>query len=177
MIAQRRRLLGMGGGLITALSLRSLPADADGVIDIVMRGKADGSHVWFDPVGIRIDVGRTVRWTNLDPGNSHTSTAYHPDNFDHPLRIPAGATPWDSGYLLPNEQFLVTLSVPGVYDFFCVPHEHAGMVGRLVAGSPAAHLMVGSAEESGADGLPPEAALKAFPSVEEIIRKGIVRHA
>ncbi|MGQ0485895.1 MAG: plastocyanin/azurin family copper-binding protein [Hyphomicrobiales bacterium] len=173
MIVKRRRLLGLGGGLIAALSLRSLPVGAQDTIEIVMRGNSDGSHVWFDPIGIHLEPGRTVRWTNLDPGNSHTCTAYHPDNYDHPLRMPPGAKPWDSDYLLPNEQFSVTLTVPGVYDLFCVPHEQAGMVGRLVVGAPAA----GQIPDAAADGLPPEAALKVFPSVEEIVRKGIVRHA
>ena len=39
-----------------------------------MRGKADGSHVWFDPIGVHVQPGQTVRWTNRDPGNSHTVT-------------------------------------------------------------------------------------------------------
>lgn len=140
-----------------------------------MRGKPDGSHVWFDPVGIHLHAGQTVRWTNLDPANSHTATAYHPDNYDHPLRMPREAKPWDSDYLLPNEQFSVTLTVSGVYDLFCVPHEHAGMVCRLVVGNPAASPAPNAA--GGADGLPPEAALKNFPSVEEIVAKGIIRPA
>ena len=101
-----------------------------------MQGNADGSQVWFDPIGLRIEPGQTIRWINLDPGNSHTATAYHPKNFERPLRIPEGAEPWNSDYLLPNESFSVTLKVEGVYDFFCVPHEHAGMVGRIIVGQP-----------------------------------------
>ena len=103
-----------------------------------MRGKADGSHVWFDPIGLHVQPGQTVRWTNRDPGNSHTVTSYHPDIFERPLRIPAGAKPWNSDYLLPNESFSQTFTVEGVYDYYCVPHEHAGMVGRIVVGAPAA---------------------------------------
>ena len=101
-----------------------------------MQGNTDGSHVWFDPIGLRIEPGQTVRWINLDPGNSHTATAYHPTNFEHPLRIPEEAQPWNSDYLLPNETFSVTLAVEGIYDFFCIPHEHAGMVGRIIVGQP-----------------------------------------
>jgi len=37
--------------------------------------------------------------------------------------------------LQPGEHFDLTLSVPGVYDYFCAPHEQAGMVGRLVVGA------------------------------------------
>ena len=57
-----------------------------------------------------------VQWTNKDAGNSHTTTAYHPDNEDRPLRIPAGADPWNSDYLLPDQSFSVVLIEPGVYD-------------------------------------------------------------
>ena len=47
-------------------------------VDITMSGNADGSLVWFEPIGLLIQLGQTVRWTNRDPGNSHTTTAYHP---------------------------------------------------------------------------------------------------
>ena len=42
----------------------------------------------------------------------------------HP-RIPSGAEPWNSDYLLPGERFSVMLTVSGVYYFFCIPHEMA----------------------------------------------------
>lgn len=137
-----------------------------------MQGTADGSQVWFDPVGIRIEPGQTLRWTNLDSGNSHTATAYHPRNLGRPLRIPAGADPWDSDYLLPQEAFAVTLTVEGVYDYFCVPHEHAGMVGRVIVGDPTKSPSPGS---EGGEPVP-EVALQAFPTVEEIMRRGRVQH-
>ena len=136
-----------------------------------MQGNTDGSHVWFDPVGIHLQPGQSITWINLDPGNSHTATAYHPKNFDRPLRIPVSAEPWNSDYLLPNETFTVTLTVEGVYDFFCVPHEHAGMVGRIVIGRPGEEKPTTSQE--GTEPVP-EVALRAFPSVDEIIRSGLV---
>ncbi|MCB8819299.1 plastocyanin/azurin family copper-binding protein [Microvirga rosea] len=138
-----------------------------------MQGNADGSHVWFNPIGLRIAPGRTVRWLNLDPGNSHTATAYHPTNLGHPLRIPESAQPWNSDYLLPNESFSVTLTVEGTYDFFCIPHEHAGMVGRIIVGQPEDHRQAAAAAR-GAEPIS-DAALHAFPSVDEIMRQGVVR--
>ncbi|WP_262030100.1 plastocyanin/azurin family copper-binding protein [Microvirga sp. Mcv34] len=142
-----------------------------------MQGNADGSQVWFNPIGLRIKPGQTIRWVNLDPGNSHTATAYHPKNFERPLRIPEGAEPWNSDYLLPNESFSVTLKDEGVYDFFCVPHEHAGMVGRIIVGEPdRSSIDSGPAQAAGGEPIP-EIALRAFPSVAEIMRRGIVRPA
>jgi plastocyanin len=140
----------------------------DEPVDIAMSGNKDGSRVWFEPVGLLIPPGQTVRWTNKDPGNAHTSTAYHPDNEDHPLRIPGGAESWNSDYLLPDQTFSVLLSVPGVYDYFCVPHEHAGMVGRIIVSDGSQPVSAPAA------GGIPEVAEKAFPTVEEIVRAGRV---
>jgi len=100
---------------------------------IEMRSDTAGSHVWFDPIGLYVDPGTTVRWIARE--NVHTATAYHPRNNHHSLRIPERAVPWDSGFLVhPGDHFEVTLTVPGVYDYFCTPHEAAGMVGRIVVG-------------------------------------------
>lgn len=172
MIFTRREILGAGGSLAAALCLPGLAARADGVVEIRMQGRDDGSHVWFDPIGVLVKPGQTVRWTNLNEGNSHTTTAYSPANFDRPLRIPKAAKSWDSDYLLPNETFSITFTEKGVYDYYCIPHEHAGMVGRIIVGGPEPH---GWMEVAGANGDLPDVALQAFPSVEDIVQKGVVR--
>jgi plastocyanin len=167
-ILSRRGVLQIGGGFLAALPFGLGRASGAELVDITMSGNADGSLVWFDPIGLLIQPGQTVRWTNRDAGNSHTATAYHPDNDAHPLRIPAGAKSWHSDYLLPDQSFSVVLTQPGVYDYFCVPHEHAGMVGRIVVAGGDQPM---SAPVSG--GIP-EIAEKAFPSVEDILRNGRV---
>lgn len=172
----RRHFLQIGGGFLAGL-VRPRLSLAGEAAEIRMQGNTDGSHVWFDPIGLRIEPGQAIRWINLDPGNSHTATAYHPKNFERPLRIPEKAEPWNSDYLLPNESFLVTLIVEGIYDFFCIPHEHAGMVGRVIVGQPDRSSSDSlSAQATGGDSIP-EIALRAFPSIDEIMRQGIVRRA
>lgn len=181
----RRHILRAGGGLAAGFFLPAgliRASAADDVVEIHMQGRPDGSAVWFDPIGLLVRPGQTIRWINSDPGNSHTATAYHPRNDDRPLRIPETAQPWNSDYLLPNEHFDVTLTVEGVYDYFCIPHEQAGMVGRLVVGTPSgpgARSFEGVGRTTGGqNGLPvPEAALKAFPDVQEILTRKIVRRA
>ncbi|MER9180324.1 plastocyanin/azurin family copper-binding protein [Mesorhizobium sp. M0767] len=174
MTLTRREILSAGGGLAAALSLSTVAVLAGEAIEIRMQGRDDGSHVWFDPIGILIKPGQTIRWTNLNPGNSHTTTAYNPTNFERPLRMPKAAKSWDSDYLLPNESFSVTFIEQGVYDYYCIPHEHAGMVGRIIVSEPEAH---GWAEMVGANGDLPEEALKAFPTVEDIMTRRVVRRA
>ncbi len=174
MMPTRRRFLAVGGGFAAALGLRLAGAHADAPVEIVMQGRADGSHVWFDPVGILVKPGQVIRWTNRDPGNSHSTTAYSPENFDRPLRMPKAAKPWNSDLLLPTQTFSVTFTEKGVYDYYCIPHEHAGMVGRIIVGEPEPH---GWMQLAGTNGDLPGEALQAFPSVEDIMRKGAVRRA
>jgi plastocyanin len=166
-----RRTVLQAGGWVAGLALLGAPvgSGAASIVEIRMRGNADGSAVWFDPIGVLIGPGQTVRWINTDRGNSHTSTAYHPTNTGHPQRIPEAAEPWNSDYLLPDQAFELQFTVTGVYDYFCIPHEEAGMVGRIIVGSPTS------------TGLPsdnlPEAARQILPEVEEIVRRRIVRIA
>ena len=139
-----------------------------------MRSNSDGSVVAFDPVGVLTVPGTTVRW--ICDENVHTS----PENDSHSLRIPKNAQPWASDYLLPGQGFEVMLTEEGVYDYFCVPHELAGMVGRIIVGKP-----------TGPGGLPfdyfvsdghhwqkvPPAAQRAFPAIAEIMEKKTVASA
>ena len=59
---------------------------------------------------------------------------------------------------MPGEAFEVMLTEPGVYDYYCVPHEHAGMVGRIVVGAAPARrwprLAGGRPAGGGAGGVP-----------------------
>lgn len=182
----RRELLQAGGLWLAGLAaprgvVAARVATAPPVVEIRMRSDARGEHVWFDPVGMRIEPGTTVRWIMDSPGNPHTTTAYHPKNGNHSLRIPEAATPWDSGFLVnPGDRFEVTLTVEGVYDYFCLPHEAGGMVGRIVVGGPGGpgalpfDYFVGQPGTAAWQPVPP-AARKAFPSVETIMQQRTVR--
>ena len=133
-----------------------------------MRSDPEGAHVGFDPIGLRVMPGTVVRW--VVEANVHTATAYHPVNGGHPLRIPEQAEPWDSDYLVePGQAFEVMLTAEGVYDYFCTPHEVAGMVGRIIVGRPG-----GPGTQSPGDDIP-AAARGAFPSIKRIMAEGIVR--
>lgn len=170
MICRRRGFLALGGGALAALATPSLLRAA--AEEIAMQGSARGERVWFAPQGIWVAPGTRLRFVNRDPGNSHTSTAYDPAILDRQRRIPLGATGWDSDFLMPDQRFEVTLTVPGVYDFYCQPHEHAGMVGRIVVGRPGQDAGWQDAAPPSED-LPPEA-LAAFPAVADILSLGRV---
>ena len=177
----RREFVKVGGLAFAGFALlpnrRLFSAAAVEVIE--MRSDAVGSRVWFDPIGLYVESGTTVRWTVRE--NVHTATAYHPRNDNHSLRIPERARPWDSGFLVnPGDHFDVKLIEPGVYDYYCAPHEAVGMVGRIVVGKP-----LGPGDEPfdywvGKPGTRdwrhvPDAARAAFPTVQRILAERRVR--
>lgn len=132
-----------------------------------------GAFVSFDPIGLYLQPGQTVRWRCV--ANVHTTTAYHPANDHHSLRIPEDAEPWDSGYLQPGATFKHKFTVPGVYDYYCTPHEAAGMVGRIIVGTaagPGTRPFDYFRDDPRAKGWRPvpKAARKNFPSIAAIMK-------
>lgn len=186
----RRTFLRLGGLTLAGLGLAPIRqlagAQLFGIIRapttaleiIEMRSDTLGTKVWFDPIGLHVNPGTTVRW--IVRQNVHTATAYSPHNANHPLRIPDGAAAWDSGFLVnPGDHFDVKLTVPGVYDYYCMPHEAAGMVGRIVVGSSRGMVARPFDYWAGRPGTAkwlhlPEAARTSFPSVARILADGRV---
>ena len=93
---------------------------------------------YFDPIGIYIEKGQTVRWVCYPNGWGTTVTAYHPSNDNHELRIPENATSFGSPLFGRgvNYKFEWTFEVEGTYDYFSRHQELVGMVGRIVVGTP-----------------------------------------
>ncbi len=168
-------LVGLGVARRTSVATvrKAVPRFPAALELIEMRSDPLGSRAWFDPIGLFTEPGVTVRWIVRE--NVHTTTAYHPRNASHPLRIPERAQPWDSGFLVhPGNYFDVTFTVPGVYDYYCMPHEGAGMVGRIIVGKPLGpgtqpfDYWLGNPESEGWRRVPDPARI-AFPSVTRIL--------
>ena len=161
-----------------AMLAPAAPAFA-GTVEIRLVQTAEGK-TYFDPPGVHIAAGDTVRWVQIS--GFHSVTAYHPKNDNHELRIPQSAQPWDSDILLSqapkrDASFEHVFTVPGVYDYFCKPHEMAGMVGRIVVGDPGdgpGTKPFGYAPNERWKPVP-DAARKAFPAITEIVQKGKLR--
>lgn len=86
----------------------------------------------FDPALVEIEPGDVLRFVVTE--GLHTVTAYHPDN-RRPLRMPEAAEPFDSGLLEAGDEWTLQLIETGVYDYFCLPHERMGHVGRIISGA------------------------------------------
>jgi plastocyanin len=85
----------------------------------------------FIPEKVTIKVGQSVEWTNnaatLHSVDADASMVQSPKD----VVLPAGAKPFDSGFMSPGATFEHTFKVPGVYKYTCVPHEKDGMVGEI----------------------------------------------
>jgi plastocyanin len=93
----------------------------------------------FEPARVVVEPGATVTFTN-DSQESHTVTAYESGFPSGATYFSSGGSPGEheargdltGGLLAPGDSFEVTLDVPGTYDYFCIPHEGAGMTGTIV---------------------------------------------
>ena len=145
---QRRAFLASGAALATTALAGCLgPSLASSEYDIGMQSNAfvpkpaveDTSQPTFEA-----SVGDTVVWANSGSRN-HTVTGYD-------VGIPDGAeyfasggfedeqsarNAWENslgggGIVAPGETYEHTFEVPGDYYYFCIPHESAGMRGRVL---------------------------------------------
>lgn len=102
---------------------------SQGQVHIVKMVTTQDGKNFFDPAELTIKVGDTVRWVNeCEEGVAcvHSAQAY-------PDKIPAGAEAFDSGLLTEQGQaFEYTFTVPGEYEYFCLPHEALDMKGKII---------------------------------------------
>lgn len=95
------------------------PAAAD---TVTVKMGADSGMLAFEPSTVTIKAGDTVKWVNnkLPPHNvmfkdkalsnkSHSDLLYSP-----------------------GETYEVTFDTPGTYEYFCSPHQGAGMTGKII---------------------------------------------
>jgi plastocyanin len=113
--------------------VEGVPEDADHVVEM--------TAVAFDPAELTVSQGDTVAWTHA-AGEAHNVVAYDDG-------IPDGATYWASGgfdseeaartgweegkgAVQSGQSYSHTFETVGTHEYFCVPHEAAGMVGEIL---------------------------------------------
>lgn len=115
---------------VAAPALSPAPAPGPAPRDTVLVEATD--RLTFESDSVAVRVGDVVTWRNAGL-IQHSVTADPTEaTLDGSVRLPDGAEPFDSGLLAEGETFSHIFRVPGRYDYFCIPHEGAGMTGAVI---------------------------------------------
>lgn len=115
--------------LVALVLPRAASAATSHTVDMFSANPANPTEAnVFSPALLRIASGDSVTFVPTDPSHNTASKRG---------MIPEGADPWNSPV---NQAFTVTLTVPGVYGYFCSPHYEMGMVGLIVVDDPNPNL-------------------------------------
>ena len=130
----RRTLVRLSGVTLTTASIAGCLGDSSqGTQTVEMT-----ADLKFEPATVTVNSGNAVQWDNTSE-IEHTVTAYA-------KRIPNAAAYFASGeftseraarqqleegLIEPGNQFKHTFSKSGTYEYFCIPHEGAGMTGTV----------------------------------------------
>ena len=86
----------------------------------------------FQPTSLTVPRGATVSWNNAGQ-TTHTVTADPAKAVNKAdAALPTGAEAWDSGSMAGGQSFRRTFDVPGMYKYFCLPHESIGMLATVI---------------------------------------------
>ncbi|MFC6906316.1 plastocyanin/azurin family copper-binding protein [Halalkalicoccus tibetensis] len=134
---KRRTFLALAGsGTIAGLGGCTAIADLTEDHDIGM-----SAHE-FLPESYTVEAGDTVIWENTG-SRAHTVTAYDGGQPEGAGFFATGGFETENdarmawyddreGSIYTGDRFEHTFEVPGEHDYYCVPHERGGMIGRIV---------------------------------------------
>jgi len=98
----------------------------------VAQGTVGMTDMGFVPPAITVNVGTRVVWKNssavihnvVDDASKALSVV--------DVKLPAGASPFDSGLMQPGQSFSRVFAEPGIYRYVCTLHEGSGMKGVVI---------------------------------------------
>ncbi|MEO8446269.1 MAG: plastocyanin/azurin family copper-binding protein, partial [bacterium] len=81
----------------------------------------------FTPSNVNVNVGDSIKFQWVD--GFHTTTC---DGIFSGTSLPPGATAWDETMSSGTPMYTYRITVPGTYNYVCMPHA-PGMAGTIVA--------------------------------------------
>ena len=85
----------------------------------------------YVPPKLTVKVGTTVEWKNTGESLHDVTTDASKAQNKNDVALPSGARPFDSGFMAPGTSWSYTFTVPGRYQYVCIPHEKDHMVGEV----------------------------------------------
>ena len=135
------------GLLLAALATLAPTSVAAKDYVVQMRNKGTDGAMVFEPAYVAASVGDRVRFVPTDPGHNAEPIA----------GMWAEATAPAAGKF--NQEYIVTLTKPGIYGIRCLPHFGMGMVALIKAGKGKPSNMAAATAVK----LPPFAAKRMAP--------------
>ena len=117
-------LQGVGKALVATGASLLLAAGANAAV--IKMGSDDGSLA-FVPSSVSVAAGEAVTFKN-NAGFPHNVVF---DEDEVPAGVDADAISHPDLINAPGEEYTVTLSTAGTYEYYCEPHQGAGMVGKI----------------------------------------------
>ena len=117
-------LQGVGKALVATGASLLLAAGANAAV--IKMGSDDGSLA-FVPSSVSVAAGEAVTFKN-NAGFPHNIVF---DEDEVPAGVDADAISHPDLINAPGEEYTVTLSTAGTYEYYCEPHQGAGMVGKI----------------------------------------------
>ena len=116
------RFNALAAALVVAIGAVATSASAANFEVLMLNKGTDGKTMGFSPSFLHVEPGDTVTFIPVDKGHNAETILD---------MIPAEAPTWKGKT---DEEFTVTLTVPGLYGFKCQPHVTMGMVGLIQVG-------------------------------------------
>ncbi|MEL6573801.1 MAG: pseudoazurin [Pseudomonadota bacterium] len=113
-----------------ARSNNTAPSDAGHHTVMMLNADCNDANVInvFEPAILHIAPGDSVTFIPTDKGHNAASKRG---------MIPDGAEEWNGAV---DVELTVTLTVPGIYGYLCLPHYEVGMVGLIVVANDLSNL-------------------------------------
>jgi len=98
----------------------------------VAQGTVGMTDMGFVPPAITVNVGTKVVWKNSSQviHNIVDDASKALSRID--VKLPSGASPFDSGLLQPGQSYSRVFTEPGIYRYVCTLHEGSGMKGVVI---------------------------------------------
>lgn len=118
-----RRMTAFTAALVVAFGAMATSALAANFEVLMLNKGTDGKTMGFSPSFLQVEPGDTVTFIPVDKGHNAETILD---------MIPVAAATWKGKT---DEEFMVTLTEPGLYGFKCQPHFSMGMVGLIQVGN------------------------------------------
>ena len=86
----------------------------------------------FVPAAITVNTGDKVVWKNSSQVIHNVVDDARKALSRIDVKLPPGASPFDSGLLQPGQSYSRVFTEPGIYRYVCTLHEGSGMKGVVV---------------------------------------------